>query len=65
MKREGVAVIKVGLLGYGTAGGVYNILITKKEDIKRKLGEKIQVKKILVKKDKKVVKLLRYSRVMD
>jgi len=47
--------IKVGLLGYGTVGGgVYNILTTKKEDIERKLGEEIQIKKILVKeKDKK------------
>lgn len=47
--------IKVGLLGYGTVGGgVYNILTTKKEHIERKLGEEIQIKKILVKeKDKK------------
>jgi len=47
--------IQVGLLGYGTVGGgVYNILTTKKEDIERKLGEEIQIKKILVKeKDKK------------
>jgi len=54
MKREGVTMIKVGLLGYGTVGGgVYNILTTKKEDIERKLGEKIQIKKILVKEKNK------------
>jgi len=46
--------IKVGLLGYGTVGGgVYNILTTKKEDIERKLGEEIQIKKILVKEKNK------------
>jgi len=54
MKREGVTMIKVGLLGYGTVGGgVYNILTTKKEDIERKLGEEIQIKKILVKEKNK------------
>ncbi|MDK2906668.1 MAG: homoserine dehydrogenase [Petrotoga sp.] len=41
--------IKVGLLGCGTVGGgVYNILTTKKKDIERKLGEEIQIKRILV-----------------
>lgn len=49
--------IKVGLLGYGTVGGgVYNILKTKKEDIERKLGEEIQIKKILVKEKDKMRK---------
>lgn len=46
--------IKVGLLGFGTVGGgVYNILTEKRDEIKRKLGEGIEIKKILVKsKDK-------------
>jgi len=54
MKREGVTMIKVGLLGCGTVGGgVYNILTTKKKDIERKLGEEIQIKRILVKEKNK------------
>jgi homoserine dehydrogenase len=42
--------IGVGLLGFGTVGGgVYQILKNKKDYIKRKLGEDIVIKKILVK----------------
>ena len=41
--------IGVGLLGFGTVGGgVYQILKSKKDYIKRKLGEDIVIKKILV-----------------
>ena len=41
--------IGVGLLGFGTVGGgVYQILKSKKDFIKRKLGEDIVIKKILV-----------------
>ena len=41
--------IKIGLLGFGTVGaGVYQILTQNGNDIKRKLGVKIEVKRIVV-----------------
>lgn len=43
-------VIKIGLLGLGNVGkGVWNILQTNKEIIKRRSGYKIEIEKILVK----------------
>ncbi|PNR95849.1 homoserine dehydrogenase [Petrotoga sp. 9PWA.NaAc.5.4] len=42
--------VKVGLLGLGTVGsGVYNIIINKRDETSRKLGEEIKIQKILVK----------------
>ncbi|NLZ39103.1 MAG: homoserine dehydrogenase [Firmicutes bacterium] len=46
MKKE---TIKIGLLGLGTVGsGVYQILTQNSKDIERKLGAKIEIKRIAV-----------------
>ena len=41
--------IKIALLGLGTVGtGVYKVLKTQKEEMVRKLGAQVEIKKILV-----------------
>lgn len=54
--KEGMIMIKVGLMGFGTVGtGVYKIIDSKKYELSKLLKEDIAVKKILVKKEKLIL----------
>ena len=45
-------ILKVGLMGLGTVGtGVYKVIENQKEEFPHKIGSKLEIKKILVRKE--------------